>query len=214
MRGYIDIHCHILPGMDDGARDLQEALAMAQAMWEAGISEVIATPHFEEGFFENYRETIIEEVASFRQELQKHNIPITVHPGCEIMLTPSVPELLKAGKLMTMKDENKYVLIELPRTMWPLYAEDVIYEIKLQGLTPIIAHPERYREVNDDVLEECLVQFNLGTFVGMYGSRAGDRLERIKRLKGNEGIFYGTDLHRVELDVLGKDKASTLPEKI
>ena len=198
MRGLIDIHCHILPGLDDGARDMDEAIAMAKAAWEAGISEIIATPHFEEYVFENYRETILEATEEFRKELKKQDIPIKIYPGCEIMITPSVPELLKAGKLMTMKDEENYVLVELPLSMWPMYVEDVLYEIKLMGITPIIAHPERYREINEDVIVENIVQFNLGSLAGYYGSRSLDRLKKIEKIKEGKGIIYGTDMHSLE----------------
>jgi len=214
MKGLIDIHCHILPGIDDGANDLEEALAMAKAAWKAGISEVIATPHFEEAVFENYRDTILEETEKFKEELKKNNIPIIIHPGCEIMLTPCVPELIKEGKLLTLKDEGEFVLVELPRTMWPMYTEDILYEIKLLGITPIIAHPERYREVRDEVILDNLIQFNLGSLIGKYGRKVKAEVGRLKMLKHGEGIFYGTDSHKVEKRIFGSSNAALLSNQL
>jgi len=197
-----DIHCHILPGIDDGAEDLETSLAMARAAVKAGFKTLIATPHYETYCFENTREVVLAQVADFQSALDREGIPLQVLPGSEVMLGPEIPKLLVEKQLMTLRDEGKQLLVELPLHTFPLWAEAVLYEIQLQGIQTVLAHPERYQWLDRslDWLYEYkekggLVQGNLGSLMGKYGGRA----EKKARLMLRETLadFWGSDAHTV-----------------
>jgi len=196
--GFLDIHNHILPAIDDGSRNADESAAMAQALYEAGVDEIVVTPHFEVGLYFNTRDKILREWEKLQKELISRDIKTVLYPGSEVMLTPEVPELLKEGKIMTMKDEGKYILVEFPLSQMPLYIEDILYEIKLMGIQPIIAHPERYRKLPEEIIEDNLLQLNIGSFYGSYGSRAKEKAERIAEIKSEKELFFATDAHRLQ----------------
>ena len=138
----IDIHSHILPAIDDGSPNLITSIKMAQIAVSEGITEMIATPHFIEKDKETDKNTIIQKVEELNRELAHRSIDLTILPGQEIFLTPGVPDLYDRGKLLTLCDGDKYLLVELPLMSIPLYALDVIHSLKLKGLNVILAHPK------------------------------------------------------------------------
>lgn len=140
---FIDIHSHILPGMDDGAKDIEISLEMAQVAAKDGIRLIVATPHVRSGKYEHSQEEIIKRVAELNHYLGANNIKIMVLPGAEYYLEPSLPQRLADGEILTINDTGRFLLVELSAIMVPEYTERVLYEIQLQGTTPIIAHPER-----------------------------------------------------------------------
>lgn len=196
----LDFHSHILPGLDDGAPDLDTALEMAKIAVAEGITEMVATPHYIEGSMENNRELILGHVEKFQKVLKHEEIPLRILPGCEVYLSPTTPDLLRQGVLMTINDRFKYILVELPMQSIPNYLDDIIFDIKLQGVTPIIAHPERNLELGarpEKVLvlveKGCLLQLNAGSFTGLYGSKVIKTAE----LLAENGLVHllGTDAH-------------------
>jgi protein-tyrosine phosphatase len=196
--GDTDWHCHILPGVDDGPRSLDESLGMARAAAQLGFTKIVATPHFEAGVYENCRETVLMGVKSLNDALRDVGIPVEVHPGSEIMLSPDIAVLLREGRLMTVMDRGIHVLVELPLSQCPLWAEHVLAEIKEQGLVPVLAHPERYGWMNEDKLAALYkqgihFQFNAGSLVGKYGNRAAAFTKTFKE-KGYV-VQWGSDAH-------------------
>lgn len=198
----LDIHCHILPGIDDGSENLENSLAMARSAVKAGFKTVIATPHYETYCFENTREVVLAQVAAFQAALKGEGIPLRVLPGSEVMLGPEIPALLAKGQLMTLMDEDKQLLVELPLHGFPLWAEAVLYEIQLQGVQTVLAHPERYEWLSSDLewLYEYkekggLVQANLGSLIGKYGGRAEKKARRM--IRENLVDHWGSDAHSV-----------------
>lgn len=175
----IDIHTHILPGLDDGARDLDEALQMARMACADGIQGVVATPHVAAGLYEHSREVILKAVGDFKAVLAAEGIPLKVYPGAEYMLEPDLPRRLSAGEMVTLNDGGRYLLVELPFTSVPPFAEQTFFEIMMQGIKPIIAHPERNAQLQKDpgqlrrFLEKgVLVQVNVGSIKGLFGEKA------------------------------------------
>lgn len=173
----IDIHCHILPGVDDGATDLAEASAMAKAAAADGIAEIVATPHWTE------RERLAapewrSRFAELGSELESLHLPIRIHLGAELPLEPDLPSLAARGTLPTLAG-GPYVLVEPPFTMLPGYVEQILFELQALGLRPIVAHPERcatlqmgLRRLFVLVGRGVLVQLNAGSLTGHYGGRA------------------------------------------
>ena len=138
-----DLHNHSLPGMDDGARDWEESLAMARVAVEDGIEGVVCTPHWSRGVFDNNRQGTLTAVAAFREKLEAHEIPLKVYPGAEIRLDLDLLAALAAREILTVNDNERFVLIELLPEILPQNLENLFWDLQVQGLRPIISHPER-----------------------------------------------------------------------
>ncbi len=174
----IDIHCHILPGVDDGPKTLDDALKMAELAVEEGITEIIATPHHLNGAYENTKETIIDRVNQFNEELQAANIPLVVLQGQETRIHGEMVKSIADGDILTLTDDNKYVFIELPSNHVPRYTSQLIYDLQLNRLTPIIVHPERNSEIIEtpDLLYKlvkngALTQVTASSITGHFGKK-------------------------------------------
>ncbi|BCB05666.1 tyrosine-protein phosphatase [Bacillus sp. KH172YL63] len=174
----VDIHNHILHGVDDGPETLEESILMAEQAVDAGITHVIATPHRENGLHLNRAKPIIHQVMEFNRELQFRSIPLTVLPGMEIHLYGEVAEDLQKidSVLLTLNETNKYVLIELPDSHYPSYTELILYKLQLVGYVPVIAHVERNEELRKkpELLyslfqKGALFQVNAGSILGKFG---------------------------------------------
>jgi protein-tyrosine phosphatase len=155
----IDLHSHILPGLDDGSRTLEQSIAMACLAAADGIHLLAATPHHNNGRYANEGRHVQEAVNLLNLELGKLSIPLTVVPGQEIRLNDQFWGDWQAGKLLTLNG-TRYLLIELPNDHVPKGIWEFVHEMKVQGIVAIIAHPERNTELANkmDILME-LVQF-------------------------------------------------------
>lgn len=196
----IDLHIHILPGLDDGSRGTEDSLNMARCAVAGGIKAVVATPHVMTGVYNNTREKVLAGVQALRSLLQTHNIPLEVYPGAEYMLDPEIPRWLKEGRALTLYDGGKYLLVEFPAGDIPMYANQTLFEIALQGVTPIIAHPERNRRFIEDpdlllsfIDRGALCQCTAGSLTGLFGSRV--RQVAIDYLLDGCYHFIGSDAH-------------------
>lgn len=173
----IDIHAHILPGMDDGAEDLQDALEMAKIAVENGITVMVATPHCNiPGVYDNYFDRRFADIYKrVRSALEDHEIPLKLLPGMEVFATPDLPELLEQRKILTING-SKYLLVEFSFEEDLQYVEGILDSILGAGLRPIVAHAERYECVQKNlfVLEKwkkrgILIQVNKGSLTGRFG---------------------------------------------
>jgi protein-tyrosine phosphatase len=174
----IDIHSHILPGLDDGAMDLKMALQMAAMAESTGIHGIIATPHVIKGVFDNNRQVILDAIDRLRLELQKSNISLNIMPGAEYHLEPDLARRLKNNELLTLNDTGRYLLVELPRTLVPDFTTEILYELQLAGVIPVIAHPERnYQLMENHALLEAIggcgavMQLTATSLTGLFGNR-------------------------------------------
>lgn len=174
----IDLHAHILPGLDDGPRDMEEAAAMARQAEADGIKAVAAAPHVLLGVYNNSRESILRAVQALNAELAERNINLKVYPGAEYMLDPDLPAWLSKGEALTINGGGKYLLVELPAAYLPNYTMQTLYEISLQGVTTVIAHPERNASfiedpglMNEFMGKNVLFQVTAGSLTGMFGRR-------------------------------------------
>jgi protein-tyrosine phosphatase len=175
----IDIHSHILPGLDDGAASMEEAVAMARCAAAGGIRQMVATPHVKEGQYPNSREMIVEAMANLRKVLLKKEIRLFILPGAEYSLEPDLPQRFSRGELLTINNKGRYLLVELPAAFIPDYTTAVLYDLQLQGVTPIIAHPERnaiiardHNRLHELVARGALAQITAGSLTGHFGQTA------------------------------------------
>lgn len=171
----IDIHCHILPGIDDGSKDIDMSLEMLGIAENNSEDKIIATPHYYRGYFENEYKDVVKYVSKLNNDIKSNNLNVKVYPGQEIFVDNHTLECYKSGIIHGLND-SKYLLIEFSMEELPQNAMDIIYELKLLGVKPIIAHPERYMyiwkeltNINQFVEENCLFQLNTSSILGLMG---------------------------------------------
>lgn len=198
----IDLHCHILPDVDDGSKTMAMSVEMAKIYLKNGIKEIIATPHYIEGDqFSTFEENKVV-CEKFKDVLQRENIDLKVYLGQEIFLSPDIMKYLEEGRVGSLNG-SKYVLTELAMVNDYVHMENVIYEFLMKGYIPVIAHPERYKKIQDDpnVLYEyirlgALAQMNIRSLEGMYGDKAMNTAEILAACGMYQ--FVGTDAHSDE----------------
>ncbi|NEU30312.1 tyrosine protein phosphatase [bacterium LRH843] len=173
----IDIHSHILPARDDGAESTVQAIEMAKQAQAQGIDTMVATPHHGNEHYTNVKEDIIRETKKLNQILQEQQINVTVVPGQEVRLYGEIVNDLHNGEILTLNDSD-YLLVELPSDQVPAYTSRVFYDLQLAGIRPIIAHPERNREIasNPDKLYELIkngsfAQLTATSLIGNFGKK-------------------------------------------
>lgn len=173
----IDLHCHILPGVDDGAENEQAAIAMAREAVQQGITHIVATPHHRNRSYDNPAELIKHRVQALNQLIDKENIPLTILPGQEPRVFGEMVEAYHSGELLTL-NESQYVFIEFPSNHVPRYSKQLIYDLRVEGLNPIIVHPERNSEIVKDpnilyefVQNGALSQLTATSLVGDFGKK-------------------------------------------
>lgn len=148
----IDIHSHILPDLDDGALDLEQAIQMARQAVDQGIQAVIATPHHHNGRYMNDASFVNDQVKTFQEELIQRKIPLRVHAGQEIRVYRNLIEDIETKRSSTLNG-SRYMLIEFPSDRISSGIEDTFHELFLMDIVPIIAHPERNREIVENPLK-------------------------------------------------------------
>ncbi len=196
----IDIHSHIIPNVDDGARSVEETFNILKEAQEAGFTDVILTSHFLLNYYETNAQELIFWKKKLQEVLKKQGTKINLHSGMEIYITNQMEELLENKKILTLAN-SRYMLIELPLATNVKYFDYVVYYLEAKGIKPIIAHPERYKCVqkDPDIVEEyiekgCLIQCNYGSIVNLYGREAEKTIKTL--LKKNQVHFLGSDVHR------------------
>ena len=194
----IDLHSHILPGLDDGSQSMKDTLVMAEKAIEDGITKIVATPHHKNGY-DNTRLEIIDSVEEVNSVLQQYNLNLQVMPGQEIRIYGEIMEDYLNGEIQTLAD-SKYIFIELPSGYVPRYTEELLYKMQLDGLIPIIVHPERNQELmsNPDKLYQfvkkgTLTQLTAGSIAGKFGKKIKQFSEEL--MEANLSHFIASDAH-------------------
>ena len=196
----IDIHCHLMPGVDDGSKDLDETLAMFENAYTSGITSVILTPHYIKGTKYNLKNSAKRQVTEIlREALRRSDIDINVYYGNEVYIDDKLPEMIESGEVATLAN-SRYILVELPVNAEDKNAGNVFFRLRSNGITPIIAHPERYiyfqkhpEKVMEYIKLGCLLQGNYMSLLGKYGKKAGKTLKLF--LKNDLISFLGSDIH-------------------
>lgn len=196
----IDFHTHILPNIDDGARNIDETFTLIKEAKKAGFTQIVTTSHYMENYYETdtpEREVWLKAIC---ENLQAKNIDIKLYIGNEIYMTDNIIKLLEEGKASTINNTS-YVLFEMPLNAEPLNLYDITYEMIQCKLVPILAHPERYSFVQkepeliyDLIQRGILMQANYGSIIGQYGKKAQMIVKKF--YESNMIHFLGTDVHR------------------
>lgn len=195
----IDLHSHILPGVDDGAPDLETSLAMARMAVDDGIRVMAATPHFLPGVYENESQDIRQRVADLQQVLQDQGIPLDIVSGSDAHIRPDFPACLREGRVLTIND-SRYVLFEPSHVTVSPRMDDLLFNVLASGFVPILTHPERLRwiEHNYDLMLKLvdlgvLMQITCGSLTGRFGQRPQYWAQRM--LAEGKVHILATDAH-------------------
>jgi protein-tyrosine phosphatase len=174
----IDLHCHILPGIDDGASDSSVSLAMARAMVAQGVTDVACTPHILPGLYHNSGPAIREATQQLQELLDGEKIPLRLTTGADVHMAPDFIAGLRAGRLLTIAD-SRYVLVEPPHHTAPPQIEDFFFNLAIAGYVPILTHPERlswvpsrYETIKKLVRAGVWMQITAGSVAGAFGRNA------------------------------------------
>lgn len=180
----IDLHCHILPGMDDGAENLDESLAMARMAVADGITTVVASSHMTPGVYNNSPDEIVAAAEAFGRKLREANIPLTILPGADVRITPEMIESDRGYLCIGLT--TPYVLIEFPHDLLPPGSEGLAARLRNKGLVPIVTHPERNAAIQakPERLRPyldlgCLVQVTAMSLTGEFGPKARETVEAL-----------------------------------
>ena len=194
-----DIHSHLLPGIDDGARDMESSVRLIRGMKELGFKKLITTPHVMWDMYQNTNDIILEKLDEIRSRLKDEGPDIEINAAAEYFIDEHVEELLNQ-KAPLLSFGNNFVLVEFSMASPPFDLKEVIFEMQLQGYQPVIAHPERYiyLEQNKSFYEElrdagCLFQLNALSLSGYYGRSVMELA--IHLVKKQYYDLVGSDLH-------------------
>jgi len=196
----IDIHCHILPGLDDGPATEEEALEMARIAAEDGITDIVCTPHHLPGLYSTRPDAITAAVRALQASLNACGIRLTLHPGMEIHVSAADPEGLSQGKLLGLNGQGRAVLIELPHQFIPQNVDTLFWSFLSRDIQPVLAHVERYPGLLTDPspLEEwvhmgIMTQVTASSLLGRFGPDVEDFAWRL--LASNLAHILATDSH-------------------
>lgn len=196
-----DMHSHLLPGIDDGLHDVEQSVEFIKELKKLGYRKLICTPHILSDLYPNSPETILPQLALVREALAKANVDMIVEAAAEYMIDHDFTELIANSKkedLLTI--EGKYILVEMSYLSTTPNFEQVIFDIRMLGLQPILAHPERYNYLHNQFNQYerfkelgCKLQVNLLSLSGGYGPQVKKTAEKL--FKNQMVDFLGTDMH-------------------
>jgi protein-tyrosine phosphatase len=214
----VDIHSHIIPGIDDGAKNMEMTLEMLKNAEREGTKEIIATPHYLLEYGEATIEEVKNHVKKLNELLEDEKIDVKIYSGQEVYFSEKIIEDYMNGEIGTLND-SRYMLIEFPMEKFNENIFDILYELQVRDIVPIIAHPERYKPfmktptlINDFINQGYLFQVNAGSIQGKFGENVRKTADIF--LTNNIYNFIGSDAHNITnrntgfkdaLDLLDKD---------
>jgi protein-tyrosine phosphatase len=198
----IDLHTHILPGVDDGIRTEDDAVEFSRVAASDGVTTLVATPHCKDGFFENGRTAVLAAVDRLGARLREEGVALTLVPGAEVYIAPDLVERVRDGRAPTLADNGKTLLLELSLSQYPMDLENLVFGLRLAGLIVLFAHPERIRYFQEDVRRwESVVrlgaygQITTGSVLGTFGEDA----QEFAKLALRKGLVHvlASDAHNL-----------------
>ena len=215
---YVDLHSHLIPGIDDGSKDMQTSILLIRELQKLGYTKLITTPHISDMFL-NSSQTILSGYKELKEELIRQDIDIKIEVAAEYYADEHFDSLLEKNDILSFGKE-KYLLFELSYFTPPHDIDNLIYDIKLKGYTPVLAHPERYLYWHSDFnqyreLKEMgtLFQINLNSTTGYYNTKIQSIAEAL--IKNSLVDFIGSDTHHMtHIKSLKESLNQTLYKKI
>jgi protein-tyrosine phosphatase len=199
----IDLHCHILAHVDDGPGDIEKSLRIAEVAAEDGIRTIVATPHSQNGVYVNSPAQIAKHITRLKQEIKRERIPVNILPGAEVRIHQRMEHSLQKARIASINETGQYILVEFPHDVILPGTRDVLFQLYINHITPILAHPERNTALqrNPDILAGlvnmgCLVQVTAMSITGELGSDAMAYAHLL--LRQGQAHVIASDAHDIE----------------
>ncbi|WP_281974568.1 tyrosine-protein phosphatase [Halobacillus litoralis] len=196
----IDIHSHILPGVDDGAQAIEESIKMAEAAVADGIETIVATPHHKNGSYDNFKHNVLLQVEELNRTFQERNVRLEVLPGQETRIYGEMIGGLEKEEILAINNNTNYVFVEFPSNAVPRYATQLFFDLQVAGYQPIIVHPERNKQLIGDpdllysfVKRGSFTQLTAGSVCGHFGKKIKKFSEQL--IEANLAHLIATDAH-------------------
>ena len=196
----VDIHCHILPGVDDGAKDWQTSIKLAKEAVADGVTHAVCTPHMLNGKYINHKKDVIRLTENFQDMLDDAKIPLTVFPGQEVRISGDLPKALDDDDILFLDEDGQYMLLEFPSDDVPAYTRDMVFKLMQRGITPVVVHPERNSRILKEpvILQElieqgCLVQITASSYIGTFGKDIEEMSRRF--IEAGQCSCFASDAH-------------------
>lgn len=174
----VDLHCHLLPGIDDGSKSMEVSLRLAREATANGVTHALLTPHHMNGHYVNHKVDVIRQTKEFQEQLKRHDIPLTVFPGQEVRINGNLLDALNQDDILFADTGNRYLMLEFPDDDVPHYTNQMIFGLQQRGIVPVIVHPERNTKImaQPDLIYQllekgCLSQITASSYVGTFGKK-------------------------------------------
>ncbi|PYF03266.1 tyrosine-protein phosphatase [Ureibacillus chungkukjangi] len=197
----IDMHSHVLWNVDDGPKTLEESILLLEQASREGITDLISTSHSFHPQYNAKFDMVSEQIEQLQLELTNRNIPLTLYTGHEVRLNEKLLSLMQVGQIHNLASSN-YILLELPSSHIPAYTKNIIHTLALEGITPIIAHPERNKGIAEKperlerlIREGAVAQITAGSLAGHFG-KSIQKLS-LDLVRANLVHTYGSDVHNL-----------------
>jgi protein-tyrosine phosphatase len=198
----IDLHCHLLPGVDDGSKSMDISLKLANDAVRDGIDYALLTPHHMNGVYLNHKKAVIQQAQEFQMELDRHEIPLKVFPGQEVRINGDLLTALDQDDILFADEGGRYLMLEFPDDDVPNYTSNMIYELIKRGIIPVIVHPERNTKImkQPDILygllnRGCLSQITAGSYVGVFGHKVQRFSKQL--IQAGQAYIFASDAHNL-----------------
>lgn len=198
----IDLHCHLLPAVDDGSKSMDISLKLANDAVRDGIDYALLTPHHMNGVYLNHKKTVIQQTQEFQVELDRHKIPLKVFPGQEVRINGDLLTALDQDDILFADEGRRYLMLEFPDDDVPSYTSNMVYELMQRGIIPVIVHPERNTKImkQPNLLYEllsrgCLSQITAGSYVGIFGHKVQKFSKQL--IQSGQVYIFASDAHNL-----------------
>lgn len=196
----VDLHCHLLPGIDDGSKNMEISLRLAREATENGVTHALLTPHHMNGRYINHKQDVIRLTKEFQEQIDTHNIPLMVFPGQEVRINGRLLEALDKDDILFADTAGKYIMLEFPDDDVPYYTNQMIFDLQQRGIVPVIVHPERNTKIMAEpdliyqLLEKgCLSQITASSYVGTFGKKVENFSRQL--IEAGQGYVLASDAH-------------------
>ena len=196
----VDLHCHLLPGIDDGSKSMEISLRLAREATENGVTHALLTPHHMNGRYVNHKQDVIQRTKEFQKQINAHNIPLTVFPGQEVRINGQLLEALDKDDILFADMAGKYLMLEFPDDDVPHYTNQMVFDLQQRGIIPVIVHPERNTKIMAEpdliyqLLEKgCLSQITASSYVGTFGKKVENFSRQL--IEAEQGYVFASDAH-------------------
>lgn len=198
----VDLHCHLLPGIDDGSKNMEISLRLAREATENGVTHALLTPHHMNGRYINHKQDVIWRTQEFQKQINAHNIPLTVFPGQEVRINGQLLEALDKDDILFADTAGKYMMLEFPDDDVPHYTNQMIFDLQQRGIIPVIVHPERNTKIMSEpdliyqlLVKGCLSQITASSYVGTFGKKVENFSRQL--IEAGQGYVFASDAHNL-----------------